>query len=276
MGVENFITRPEPKKLIFALLHNRTPGVACFEDEKKVLYIINNPLTLEPFIAKLLGKKTNVSIVYEFYTLNEICDFFKFLYQQTQLGTILFQQNVTIVVNRRFISTYSIKSTLTIQLIRYLSLKHHCQIVSTDKEIYSKMISLESIDKLIDLENVKVQPNYVEARETGSEPHFDLFIPSSWDSWNRIIVHGKSVIISPDNDRVDGIIRDEKVLEMLDQEYEAQISEKNSQVSALANYLSKYDENPEPKESDIAREKVPKTMNEFLQEVLNLDEISAS
>ena len=48
-----------------------------------------------------------------------------------------------------------------------------------------------------------------------------MYIPYTWDSWNKIVVQGKSIVL-PNTDEI--IIRNESRLEELDSNYEKSLS----------------------------------------------------
>ena len=125
------------------------------------------------------------------------------------------------------------------QLLRYISLKHGMKIVSlrnmvdalTIGNIEQLLLTLDSISPIPILDSkgveIAVQTNDIDRTESNgheashNKSQINLYIPYTWDSWNKIVVQGKSIVL-PNTDEI--IIRNESRLEELDSNYEKSLS----------------------------------------------------
>ncbi|KAI5951629.1 hypothetical protein KGF54_004703 [Candida jiufengensis] len=217
MGIEEFTYKPNPKNIIIALITEEYPSISCEGDEKVELYIIKNAFYFKSFTSKLLQKNTNSIIIIEFESLQSISEWYHIFHDLNKVDESEYklQQLIIISIDPKYLSELTIQSTRILQLLRIMSLKHGCAIISIRNLL--NYLKTHKIEKLTKLNKVSVKPNFEES--TIHDDDFLLYIPSSWDSWNKIIVHGKSTLFS-DDDRNDGIIRDEKQLQELDSKYE--------------------------------------------------------
>ncbi|CAK9435515.1 uncharacterized protein LODBEIA_P02420 [Lodderomyces beijingensis] len=269
MGVANFIPKDKEKEQILILRHGSIPQVECFEENDTILHIVTNPLALRLFITHRLQQHPKTVVIIEFNNLKDTCELYHLLYQ---LFNNEFRESarppLMIMVDPKDLSEYSASSTLRLQLLRYLSLKHGSNIASVPRA--SQAMNIGQIRALLDIhKNNRVVPIYTETASSDSPMPVHLNIPSSWDSWNKILMHGRSVMFpEPENEY---IIREENKLRDLDEKYEKHLSQKKEKVptSVLQEFF--------PESADVKRKSVemaistaPRTMQEFLQQVTQL------
>ncbi|KAI5964739.1 uncharacterized protein KGF55_001809 [Candida pseudojiufengensis] len=207
---------PEPRKQLIALLNAGIPSINCEGDESSDLYIIKSPLHFKPFISKLLQKHSS-TIVIQYKSIKAISELFHSFFQTSPSEEDNFSlgHSITIVVDPEQLSELSVDSTKLIQILRIISLKHGCSIISIKN--LNNVTDIKNIDKLIKLEKQDVKPNFEDL--SINEDDLLLYIPSTWDSWNKIILHGNSTILGDDENN-DGIIRNEQDLRNIDEKYE--------------------------------------------------------
>lgn len=116
MGVERFIYKPRIKNLVLVLLNGDYPSVNYDEDDDLRLYTLRCPLQYKSFIQSL--QPTTVLLQYN--TLTEL----------SQLLNVLQNRHVIVSMDPKAVSEISTKSIITIQLVRYLCQKYHCDLIS--------------------------------------------------------------------------------------------------------------------------------------------------
>ncbi|RCK55897.1 hypothetical protein Cantr_05787 [Candida viswanathii] len=93
-------------------------------------------------------------------------------------------------------------------------MKHGASIMSLQN--ISEVATVDRISDILQLDNLAPKPIYESTPERFNSLQVNLYIPSSWDSWNKVVVQGKSFVL-PDTDQ---IIRDEAKLQQLDNTYD--------------------------------------------------------
>ncbi|KAI5969944.1 hypothetical protein CANMA_000984 [Candida margitis] len=229
MGIERFIYKPQDKRLVLLLLKDSIPSVSYDEDDTRV-YMVRCPLQYKSFIEKLLHQ--NPTVVLQYQSLTELCQLLNLLRPLERGGP-------SVIVSVDADSEISTKSIITFQLVRYLCQKHHCDLISVNQ------MSLYDVTNL----DLPVKPTYEES------DGLVLSIPKSWDTWSKIVLHGKSVALDEP-----GIIRSEETLHQIDDEYSS-----TGNATMFDNYLEKYTSSGKQEEAL----EVPKTLHEFVEAVFS-------
>lgn len=228
MGVERFIYKPRIKNLVLVLLNGDYPSVNYDEDDDLRLYTLRCPLQYKSFIQSLLP----TTVLLQYNTLTEL----------SQLLNVLQNRHVIVSMDPKAVSEISTKSIITIQLVRYLCQKYHCDLIS----MKNFEASIAGVGEIIDL-GFPIKPTYEDSHDNV------LYIPKTWDNWSKIVLHGKSVALP--EEELAGVIRNEETLQQLDE---------STDDTFLDDYLEKYTRQEKAKEPEIT---VPKTLHEFVQAV---------
>ncbi|KAG5417489.1 hypothetical protein I9W82_005124 [Candida metapsilosis] len=219
MGIERFVYKPKSKRLVLVLLKGECPSVTYDEDDDVRVYTLKCTLRYKSFIQSL----SPTTIILQFHSLTEL----------QELLPVLQDGRVIVYMDPETIKDVTTESTITFQLVRYLCQKFGCDLIS-------KELPMSEVHKIADLD-FPINPTYDESH--------GLYIPHSWDSWDKIVLHGKSVALP--EEQLAGVIRDEETLQQLDHTH-------------VEEYLKKWT-NP-----DIVEEtkvKAPQSLNEFVQAV---------
>lgn len=265
MALENLQVEPVEKKLVICLLPGVQSSVHYLTNDSISLYIIRHGKVYYQFIKSLVAKHKKVIFIIQYNhnsstttetagnnsNIEDVLDYFQFLYQEinssqqcqfTNFSTIIMYD--TIQYEKHQLTPQFIYIQ---QLLRYISLKHGMKIVSLRK--VAEALTIENIEQLLnldttspvpifDLKGIEVFLETDDVDRTDRNGHdashnklqINLYIPYTWDSWNKIVVQGKSIVL-PNTDEI--IIRDESRLEQLDSNYQKLLSsEANSDVSS--------------------------------------------
>ena len=257
MTLENLQVKPAEKKLVICLLPGVQSSIHSLDSDRLSLYIIRHGKIYYQFIKSLVAKHKqtifiiqynhNTSSTTETTTSNnnieDVLNFFQFLYQEINSSQqYRFTSFSTIIMyDTAQYDKYQLTPQFIYiqQLLRYISLKHGMKIVSlrnmvdalTIGNIEQLLLTLDSISPIpiLDLKGVEIAVQINDIDRTESNGHeashnksqINLYIPYTWDSWNKIVVQGKSIVL-PNTDEI--IIRNESRLEELDSNYEKSLS----------------------------------------------------
>ncbi|KAI5958043.1 hypothetical protein KGF57_002851 [Candida theae] len=204
-------TPAESKNLVLVLVNGDYPSVVYDEDDGVRVYTLRCPLQQKAFIKYLRP----ATVILQFHTL-------------TELQQLLDMQLQKVIVSiEPGLLTLTAESTITFQLIRYLCQKYECDLIC------AREFDISEVKRIIELD-FPIDPTCGES----------LYIPHSWDSWGKIVLHGRSV------QEWAGVIRSEETLAQLDD-------------TRLDDYLEKYVKTVEVEEPV----RVPQTMDEFVRAV---------
>lgn len=269
MGLEKFTPEYARKQLVLCLQYGSIPGVNCTEDDQSVFYRIKDPLILKEYIIKLLKDYQNnqTIIIYQFRSLQDLSEFFHFLYKIN--NSVTFEQLVTIVIDPKFLAEFSIESTIRFQLLRVMCLTHNCNIVSIYD--FERYVDVATAPKLSNLNAVLVVASTeIDQQEDCLDigTRVLLSIPRKWDSFKNIAVHGKSIMFSPQDagsgSDEDGIIRSEQILVDLASEYALRVQSEITTSCIWKEYLAR--NKPITSKAEQSGT-VPDTFDEFIQNV---------
>lgn len=203
------------KSLVICLLSGSILSIRYYSNKSTELYLITNALIYKLYIQNLIRRYTDIHIVVQYSNVTTILQILKFL---SEINTIqhVSPKPITILYDASEIENLLLSPDflLTQQIIRYLSMKHEAVIMELSN--IDEVINIEHINDFSNLANLVPKPIRESTPEQFKSLKVNLYIPSSWDSWNKVIMQGKSFIL-PDTDQV---IREESKLLLLDSNYD--------------------------------------------------------
>ncbi|EMG45656.1 hypothetical protein SBY92_004826 [Candida maltosa Xu316] len=210
MTLEELKVKPKGKKIFICLLEGSQSTINYYSNDTVSLYVLTHGKIFKQFIQTLIKDHKDVNVVIQFTTIEDVINIFNFLYTPDSTDfTIPFP--ITIAYDSALYEKLQLSPDFIYaqQILRYISLKHRANIISLPKVRDS--VTLETVSQFYPVDDQSAKPIFDSTAE-----QVNLYIPSSWDTWNKIIVQGKSALL-PDSDH---IIRDETKLQDLDSRYE--------------------------------------------------------
>ncbi|RLV92563.1 hypothetical protein JA1_003082 [Spathaspora sp. JA1] len=235
------------RKTVVVLLEGDTSSIEYEGDETCEIYKVTNLFEYKSYVtSKITQRLSHISILVKFTTVEGLTKTMHFLSQfnskhqeELQVSKSKFTQQVEKFTRKLQPETSELPTTLSqgqcelsmcfpvsvlfdssqikdnelspttifnLQITRYIMLKHGCgDIISFDSSDSWSDIST------VDLEDTPPKPIF------SSDGQIVYYIPQGWDSWNKIILQGKSIISSITSDL---IIREEAKLFQFDSKYE--------------------------------------------------------
>ncbi|KAG7665463.1 uncharacterized protein J8A68_001151 [[Candida] subhashii] len=299
MSLESLQVTKKPKKIVLVFNEGKSLSIGFNNTDNISIYSITNPFNYKPFIKSLILKHIpNIHIIVSLTNANVIVQLMKFLYQFQQFSKQLqtefltkhknFLQNnqeeelsvrlaigqcdlplsfpVTILLDSTQFSHQNQLSPSTIlnqQLCRFISLKHGCTVICRSPS-NPKIPIEDTVESLIDFQ-MPPKPIF---DDSATNDDIQLYIPSSWDSWNKIIVQGKSIMMNDNNQS--SLICDVQQLEQLNSAYDDYFNHDDIDVGTVFAQFNKKQEKEESKK----REKLH-SLNEILSEIVNPSMVEA-
>lgn len=245
------------KRLVICLLSGIQLSINYHSNKSIDLYVVTNGNVYKNYIQNLIRKHKDVHLIIQYSSIESIMRMFKFIYQINSLEYIL-PIPTTILYDSSEIENLQLSPDfiLTQQIIRYLNMKHGATIMSLSN--VEEVTTVENINDVLNLENLAPKPIFESTSERINSLEINLYIPSSWDSWNKIVVQGKSFVL-PDTEQ---IIRDESKLELLDSNYEKFLNDQYDLHSVLQGL------NPEQSEVTPVETNFKISLSDMLREIV--------
>ncbi|CAI5756675.1 unnamed protein product [Candida verbasci] len=116
-------------------------------------------------------------------------------------------------------------------------------------------ITINNVELLIN-NNFKEKPIFdTQIVDNYNSLQICLMISRKWDSWNKIIVFGKSISLNEDDER---IIKDETQLKKLDEMYQQYLNNEISSTKIIKLYIDT---------TEIKKNQLPSSLSDYLQSI---------
>ncbi|EGW35162.1 uncharacterized protein SPAPADRAFT_48197 [Spathaspora passalidarum NRRL Y-27907] len=282
------------KKTVVVILEGDLSSIEYEGCDSIEVYKVTNLFQYESYVKSVIAKRlAHVSVVIQFTTIESLTKVMYFLNQfdgnrQTQKAKFIKQLEkfarelqpettgdkvsvtlaqgqcelplsfpVTILFDSNQIKDNELSpaTIFNLQLARYIALKHGGDIIAASN--IGSIITAKNIPTILNLE-IPPKPIFSVGNDT-----IVIYIPQAWDSWNKIILQGKSIVSSNNDD----VIRQESNLAQLNMHYDDFFHGNTSNLSGVFAHLHNSTTKPSTTEPQDPPKQVI-SISEFLQEIV--------